>query len=104
MSSLYIDTASNKKIFITIDIDGKKREFSYNLSYHVKSEKILNLIVRAISELNINLVSIDRIFVKKGPGSFTGLKVGTSIANALSFCLLIPVNNKPFGSIETPSY
>ncbi|MFH1536127.1 MAG: hypothetical protein ABIC96_03620 [Patescibacteria group bacterium] len=34
------------------------------------------------------------IEVETGPGSFTGLRVGVSVANALGFALNIPVNGK----------
>jgi len=34
------------------------------------------------------------IEVETGPGSFTGLRVGVSVANALGFALGIPVNGK----------
>ena len=47
---------------------------------------------------------IDAIEVNAGPGSFTGLRVGASIANALSFALGIPVNGKPLGEIVEPRY
>ena len=37
---------------------------------------------------------ISEIEVNTGPGSFTGLRVGVSIANALGWALGIPVNGK----------
>ena len=37
---------------------------------------------------------LDGIEVETGPGSFTGLRVGVSVANALGFELDIPVNGK----------
>lgn len=41
---------------------------------------------------NWNLV--EGIEVETGPGSFTGIRVGVSVANALGFTLGIPVNGK----------
>lgn len=46
----------------------------------------------------IDFKDIKEVGVEIGPGSFTGLKVGVSIANALGFTLGIPVNGK---KIET---
>lgn len=37
---------------------------------------------------------IGRIEVEAGPGSFTGLRVGVAVANALGYALGIPVNGK----------
>lgn len=43
------------------------------------------------------------IEVNCGPGSFTGTRVGVSVANALGFALDIPVNSKK-GKIVMPIY
>ena len=43
------------------------------------------------------------IEVNCGPGSFTGTRVGVTVANALGFALNIPVNGK-LGKITTPVY
>jgi tRNA threonylcarbamoyladenosine biosynthesis protein TsaB len=34
---------------------------------------------------------IDRVVVYAGPGSFTGLRIGHSVANALAYSLAIPI-------------
>ncbi|MBI2019279.1 hypothetical protein HYS95_01250 [Candidatus Daviesbacteria bacterium] len=41
---------------------------------------------------------LEGIEVETGPGSFTGLRVGVSVANALGFALGIPVNGKKLES------
>ena len=41
---------------------------------------------------------LKEVEVEIGPGSFTGLRVGVSVANALGYSLNIPVNGK---KIET---
>lgn len=45
---------------------------------------------REASQLRI----LKGIEVETGPGSFTGLRVGVSVANALAYSLGIPVNGK----------
>lgn len=38
-----------------------------------------------------SLEDIERIVVYEGPGSFTGLRIGISVANALSYSLDVPI-------------
>jgi len=100
---LYIDTSDNKKITIGLGIDGKKTSQSEDTSL-LRSEAALPLIDRICKHCNINIIDLDKINVNVGPGSFTGLRVGIAIANALSFLLKIPINGKKIGELEEPVY
>ena len=51
---------------------------------HIKIKEILN-------KSSIDLKDIGGIVVYQGPGSFTGLRIGLSVANALAYALQIPV-------------
>lgn len=51
---------------------------------HQKIEAVLN-------EAGVGLNNLNRIIVFRGPGSFTGLRIGISVANALGYALNIPV-------------
>ena len=53
---------------------------------------------------NLEINQITEIKINKGPGSFTGLRVGVAIANSLGFLLKIPVNGKKVGELEEPVY
>ena len=101
MNTLYIDTSNNKKTIIKI----KKENVEFVLEEERQSSQTtLPLIEKILKEAKIRPDEIDEIKVNKGPGSFTGLRVGISIANALSFGLLRKVNDKKIGEIETPIY
>jgi len=50
----------------------------------VKIDKIL-------SQNQVKLDNLKAVIVNQGPGSFTGLRVGISTANALAYALKIPV-------------
>lgn len=50
-------------------------------------KKIIELLHRNSLELN----DLAGIICFKGPGSFTGLRIGASVANALGYSLCIPV-------------
>lgn len=60
------------------------------------AEKLHPLIQKVLKEAEISLTEIDAIAVSKGPGSYTGLRIGVSAAKGLCFAL-----NKPLISIET---
>lgn len=55
------------------------------------SDTLLVEIHALLARNNIELTSVQRIAVYQGPGSFTGLRIGFSVANALAYGLDIPV-------------
>lgn len=98
---LFIDTTDKEKAIVgllldkkKIKIEEKKKDFS--------SQIVLSLISRVIKDSKIKPEDLSEIEVKTGPGSFTGIRVGISIANALGFALSIPVNGKQ--QIVNPRY
>lgn len=54
------------------------------------SEKLLPIINEIFKEANLVLNDIELIVCDKGPGSFTGIRIGTSTTMAFSDCLNIP--------------
>lgn len=84
---LYIDTSSNKEI--TIKLDGKTYKKKLG-----KSQELLSLIDAALRKSHKVLNDVTEIQINSGPGSFTGLRVGASVANALGWLLKRPVNGK----------
>lgn len=55
------------------------------------AENLTVFIEQVISEVNVSLQQIDAIAVSKGPGSYTGLRIGVSTAKGLAFALQKPV-------------
>ena len=88
MTYLFIDTCN---AFIVSII--KNNEIIYinkDSSNTDTSSKIMPVIDDAFKSTNLNIKDIDKIFVVNGPGSFTGIRVGVTIAKTISYCL-----NKP---------
>lgn len=100
---LKIDTKDAKKVKVQIEKDGQVLVGS-SVSSISRPESILNLVDRLCAKNKIELKQMSSIEVIKGPGSYTGLKVGIAVANALSFSLLLPVNGLPIGTIEEATY
>src|SRR3989344_4845508 len=57
-----------------------------------KVQITLPMIDKLLKEQGVSLKDLTLIEVNAGSGSFTGIRVGMAIANALSFALKIPVN------------
>ena len=100
---LTIDTSNNKQVSVGLDVDGKKDEIIED-SVILRSEAAVPVVEKILKRNNLVINQIDEIRVNKGPGSYTGLRVGISIANALGFLLKIPVNGKMIGDLEEPVY
>lgn len=102
---LYINTKDQKQISVAFKEKGKVME-SLSTQNKYGSQVLLPLIVKLLRDykpglklsLQTGFAKLKGIEVETGPGSFTGLRVGVSVANALGFSLGIPVNGK---KIET---
>lgn len=95
---LNIETAT-KNCSVTIakngDILGCKE---LNNGQYSHAEVLHPFIDELLSDLKIDTSEIDAIAVSKGPGSYTGLRIGVSAAKGLCFAL-----HKPLISIDTLS-
>jgi tRNA threonylcarbamoyladenosine biosynthesis protein TsaB len=100
---LTINTSSNKQISIGLEIDGRKNEITKD-STVLRSEAALPVIEELLKKENLQTNQISEIKINKGPGSYTGLRVGIAIANALGFLLKIPINGRKVGELEEPVY
>ena len=86
MAILTFDT-STKVLSITL-AKGKKILIQYRLNIdYTHSEYLLPLIDDAIKIANLNKEDIEHIGVVKGPGSFTGLRIGLAVAKGLNMSL-----------------
>ncbi len=94
---LSIDTKHQKVVRVEIK-DKAKVIGSLSEENEYGSQVLLPLILQLLRTTNSELRTLKGIEVETGPGSFTGLRVGASVANALGFSLGIPVNGK---KIET---
>ncbi len=88
---LYIDTSDNKKITVALEINGKKVQNTRQVDAWA-SQILLPMIDELLKKEKVNVNQLTEIKVNTGPGSFTGLRVGVAVANALGWLLHIPVN------------
>ncbi len=86
MRSLLIDTSS---FFMTISIL-EDDEVLYSFSEEIKSDmasKIIPVIEKAFNEVNFSIQDVSKIYVVNGPGSFTGVRVGVTVAKIMAWSL-----------------
>ena len=86
---LFIDTSDSQKTVVGLGEKKLEKETGPD-----KSQQVLSLIEQILKDNQKTLKDITEIEVNLGPGSFTGLKIGVAVANALGFALDIPVNGK----------
>ncbi len=90
MKYLYIDTSSSYLNTALVEdnnlLASINEEFGQSLS-----EVVVPKIVSMFQENNIEPKDIDKIIVVNGPGSFTGIRIGITIAKVYAWSLNIPI-------------
>lgn len=89
MPSLIIDTSSNHCLLAL----SKGEKILSTLSFpheNELSQTLIPTLQKLLEEKETPLSSLQKIYAGMGPGSYTGTRVGVSVAKALSFSLKIP--------------
>ncbi len=88
---LNIETAT-KNCSVSIAKNGKTLELiELNNGTYSHAEKLHEFINKVITKAGFKLKNLDAVAVSKGPGSYTGLRIGVSAAKGLCFALDIPL-------------
>lgn len=96
---LFIDTSDNTKTTIRLENGSSVIDEILELR-KAASQAVLPMIDKLLEKQRIAFSEISEIRVHTGPGSFTGLRVGAAVANALGWLLDIPVNGKKGKPVE----
>lgn len=95
MKTLFIDS-SRKSLTVALYCDNKLLFVSNVDSKSKHSNFLVSEIKKIIEQSNFKINDIDNIIVLNGPGSFTGIRVGVTVAKTLAWALnkkLYLVNN-----------
>lgn len=101
MRILGIESSSLVASVAIVTDDILTAEYTVNLK-KTHSQTLLPMIDEVIRMLEIELDSIDAIAVSGGPGSFTGLRIGSATAKGLGFALKKPLIHVP--TLEATAY
>ena len=89
-------------MFLTINTDSPEAAISLQSgtkqvaghTWHASrelSDSLLKEIENLVKRNQLEFAGLKGIMVFKGPGSFTGLRIGITVANSLSYALEIPI-------------
>lgn len=95
MISLFIDT-STANVSISIVKDGKILSIIQEGLLNEHSKYATSYVKRVIDEAEIDANDVDDILVVNGPGSFTGVRIGVTIAKTYGYLInkeIIPVSS-----------
>ena len=92
---LNIETATSL-CSVALAINGKVIALQESPESNVHAEKLAGFIQSVLKEAKITMPELDAIAIGSGPGSYTGLRIGTSTAKGLCYGL-----NKPLIAVST---
>lgn len=98
MISLFLDTASTN-IVIAIYRDLEEVFTLIEKNDNHLSERLLPNIKQAFQTVQMKITDIDRIYVVNGPGSFTGVRIGVTVAKTIAWALkkdIVPISELEF--------
>lgn len=87
---LAINTATDTTEVAFLDGNKILKEDSWPAESN-ESDKLLPYLRDALFDLGLSFQDLDALFVVKGPGSFTAVRVGVTIVNTLGFVLKLPI-------------
>ncbi len=96
MLDLTLDTSTDPH-FIFLSEEKKILAFEFLKDRHNLSAELVPNIQKILFRIEKKPSDISKIFVGTGPGSYTGVRVGVSVATALSIALNVPLY--PFCSL-----
>ena len=90
MKILYLDTSS-KFLSLAVGRDDKVLARAHRKLDRKHSLQLVPLIDKVLKKAKVPLKKLDGFCVSKGPGSFTGLRIGITVIKGLAFVLRKPV-------------
>lgn len=90
MISLFLDSAAHNLI-VALYQDGRLMEYVLETNDNHLSERLLPTIKRVLEKCHIKKEEINELIVVTGPGSFTGIRIGVTIAKTMAWALKISI-------------
>jgi len=97
MRSLFIDTTSFFMSIAIVENDVVLKRIEEQIERDMSS-KIIPFIEECFNSVSFELKDIDKLFIVNGPGSFTGVRIGVTVAKVIGWSFNIDVI--PLSSLE----
>lgn len=107
LKQLVIDTATDY-IYLALLVDGIEKQSIYEKGINNHSVTIIPFLKEILDLENLKLPDIDEVIVGVGPGSYTGVRIGVTVAKMIgylnsinlykvsSLALMASVSDKPY--------
>ena len=89
MYTLFIDTHAANTLLILYKVNNLYK--IKNKESNSQSEVIMPTLIELLEEENLTVDNLSKIAVVIGPGSFTGVRLGVTIAKTIGYCKNIPI-------------
>jgi len=90
MNILHIDTAT-AVCSVALSINGILSAYRDHNEPNIHASKLTLFIEEILVEAQITISQLNAVSVSKGPGSYTGLRIGVSVAKGICYALDIPL-------------
>lgn len=90
MRLLCLDTAA-ETVGVAVSVEGEVRAAIVEASPAQHSRRLFRMIDEALEGADLGKADLTHVAVTRGPGSFTGLRVGVATAKGLAFALGLPL-------------
>lgn len=92
MNRILLIETSSRNCSVALSVDGvMQRVVEMDSEEYVHAEKLHAFVEQLLKETNVSLNQLDAVCVSKGPGSYTGLRIGVSAAKGFCHGLSIPL-------------
>jgi len=88
---LFIRSSEHEQVELSLLTKNKIIKISKFVQMGTMADKFLLILDKFLAKNEIALKDLNAITIYAGPGSYTSLRIGLSVANALAFALDIPV-------------
>lgn len=87
---LAIETSTNS-CSVACSNGSRLLAYSADVGLNIHSKQLLDMVDSALNQAGLQRSELEAIAVTRGPGSFTGLRIGIGVAQGLAFSLGLPM-------------